>query len=123
MSTTEAEKELKGTVAADKNEILFTRFGINYNKVGEMERKGSVAFRDYRRRARSEDKAEGKGRVEEDAGVGEDGTREAMEMSKTQREKMRKAKLKAKIVVEHVDIIKDGFWERRPRILGGRAVR
>lgn len=29
--------------------------------------------------------------------------------------------MKAAIVVEHVDIIKDEFWERRPWILTGRA--
>jgi tRNA(His) guanylyltransferase len=43
------------------------------------------------------------------------------EMSKTQREKEKKKKRKAKVVVEHVDLIKDGFWERRPWILSGRV--
>ncbi|KAF2677784.1 Thg1-domain-containing protein [Lentithecium fluviatile CBS 122367] len=42
-------------------------------------------------------------------------------MSKTQREKDKKKRLKAKVVVEHVDLIKDGFWERRPWILSGRV--
>ena len=37
---------LKGTVAAEKNEMLWARFGINYNEVSEMFRKGSVVFRD-----------------------------------------------------------------------------
>lgn len=36
----------KGTLAANKNEILFSRFGINYNKELEIFRKGSVIFRD-----------------------------------------------------------------------------
>lgn len=36
----------KGTLAADKNELLFSRFGINYNNEPEMYRKGSVVFRD-----------------------------------------------------------------------------
>lgn len=40
---------LKGTVAADKNEILFSQFGINYNKEDEMFRKGSIVFRDVHR--------------------------------------------------------------------------
>lgn len=43
------------------------------------------------------------------------------QMSKTQREKERKKRGKARIVTEHVDIIGDGFWERRPWILSGRA--
>ncbi|KAJ4358096.1 tRNA-His guanylyltransferase [Didymosphaeria variabile] len=41
--------------------------------------------------------------------------------SKTQKEKERKKRGKAKIVTEHVDIIGDTFWERRPWILSGRA--
>ena len=36
----------QGTVAADKNEILFSRFHINYNNEPELFRKGSVVFRD-----------------------------------------------------------------------------
>ncbi|KAL8971036.1 MAG: hypothetical protein Q9183_001247, partial [Haloplaca sp. 2 TL-2023] len=46
MGTTEAEEMLKGTLAADKNEILFSKFGINYNNEPEQFRKGSVIFRD-----------------------------------------------------------------------------
>lgn len=36
----------QGTLAADKNEILFSKFKINYNNEPEMFRKGSVVFRD-----------------------------------------------------------------------------
>lgn len=36
----------KGTYAADKNEILFSKFSINYNNEPEMYKKGSVVFRD-----------------------------------------------------------------------------
>jgi len=63
MDGTEAEKTLKvsrpaptaktlslmprkGTYAADKNEILFSKFSINYNNEPEMYKKGSVVFRD-----------------------------------------------------------------------------
>jgi tRNA(His) guanylyltransferase len=35
-------------LAADKNEILFSRFSINYNNEPEIYRKGSVIFRDVR---------------------------------------------------------------------------
>ncbi|KAK4987336.1 tRNA-His guanylyltransferase [Elasticomyces elasticus] len=45
MGATDAEQELKGTVSSDKNEILYSRFGINYNNEPEMYRKGSVVFR------------------------------------------------------------------------------
>lgn len=42
------------------------------------------------------------------------------ELSKTQQEKMRKLRRKAQVVVEHVDIIKDDFWQRRPWLLSGK---
>lgn len=65
MGTTEAEEALKvlrpvsllrgicatiiqGTVASQKNEMLFSRFGINYNDEPEQFKKGSVLFRDVR---------------------------------------------------------------------------
>jgi tRNA(His) guanylyltransferase len=36
-------------------------------------------------------------------------------------ERERKIKSKAGIAIEHIDIIKDDFWELRPWILAGRA--
>lgn len=33
---------------------------------------------------------------------------------------MRKLRRKAQVVVEHVDIIKDDFWQRRPWLLSGK---
>lgn len=38
----EAEKDLSGTFSADKNEILFSKFGVNYNNLPEMYRKGTI---------------------------------------------------------------------------------
>ncbi|KAF2170225.1 hypothetical protein M409DRAFT_64557 [Zasmidium cellare ATCC 36951] len=100
---TEAEEELKGTVSGDKNEILFTKFGINYNKEDEIYRKGTVVYRAY------------------DLEVnGQERNKEATEGSKSQLEKEKKRKMKAKIEVEHCDIIGDGFWEKRPYILASK---
>lgn len=36
---------MQGTLAADKNEILFSRFGINYNNEPDIYKKGSILFR------------------------------------------------------------------------------
>jgi tRNA(His) guanylyltransferase len=77
MSTTDAEKELAGTLARDKNEILFSKFGMNYNNEEEMYKKGTVLFRGQN--------------------------------------------TKRLVEANHVDIIKDDFWEKRPWILGDRA--
>ncbi|KAL4787465.1 Thg1 C terminal domain-containing protein [Aspergillus varians] len=114
MSNTDAENELKGTVSSDKNEILFKRFGINYNNEDEIYKKGSVVFRQYQ----LEDTKIGfdpktlQGQGEEEGVPGN--------ASKTQQEKARKLRRKAQVVVEHVDIIKDEFWEQRPWILSGK---
>lgn len=42
------------------------------------------------------------------------------EPSRTQKEKAKKARAKTSVVVKHLDIIKDDFWERRPWILSGK---
>ncbi|KAM9849924.1 putative tRNA(His) guanylyltransferase [Aulostomus maculatus] len=42
LSSKEAEDRLKGTLAADKNEILFSEFDINYNNESALHRKGTT---------------------------------------------------------------------------------
>lgn len=44
-SNKEAEEKLKGTLAKDKNEILFSDFGINYNNEPEQFRKGTTLLK------------------------------------------------------------------------------
>jgi tRNA(His) guanylyltransferase len=46
MSERDATRRLKGTEAADKNEILWAEFGVNYNKELSIFRKGTVLFRE-----------------------------------------------------------------------------
>lgn len=43
-SPQEAEERLRGTLASDKNEILFTEIGVNYNNELDIFRKGSTLF-------------------------------------------------------------------------------
>ncbi|MCJ1339302.1 tRNA-His guanylyltransferase [Bachmanniomyces sp. S44760] len=81
MKTTEAERELKGTDAAKKNEILFSTFGINYNKEPDVFKKGSVLYRSAQSKA-------GKG-----------------------------PEARNTLSLEHVDMIKNEFWESRPWLL------
>ncbi|RMZ88577.1 hypothetical protein DV736_g4201, partial [Chaetothyriales sp. CBS 134916] len=106
MGEREAEEFLQGTVASEKNEILWSRFGVNYNNEPEMYRKGSVLFREYRAK---------------DQKVVDDSIEHGGELiSRTQQEKQKKAKAKSKIVVKHCDIIKDDFWNERPWLLLAR---
>lgn len=44
-TNSEAESILRGTLSADKNEILFAKFGINYNNLPAMYRKGTILLR------------------------------------------------------------------------------
>ncbi|CAK1549993.1 unnamed protein product [Leptosia nina] len=45
LSPAQAEKRLCGTVSADKNEILFKEFNLNYNKEKEIFKRGSLLLR------------------------------------------------------------------------------
>ncbi|KAJ5167230.1 tRNA(His) guanylyltransferase, partial [Penicillium canariense] len=110
MGNTEAEQELKGTVSSDKNEILFKRFGINYNNEEEAYKKGSVLYRQYELQELKSTQAS----TEDDILVPE------AEQSRSQQDKLKKLRRKAQVVVDHIDIIKDDFWERRPWILSGK---
>ncbi|KAK6214857.1 hypothetical protein QIS74_07876 [Colletotrichum tabaci] len=99
-----------GTVSGDKNEILFSQFKINYNNEPEMYKKGSVVFRDYEL-------------VEpgtHNAAEAADALAEPEQQSKTQAEKDKKKRSKARVVIEHLDIIKDDFWDRRPWLLSNK---
>lgn len=42
LTNAESEERLRKTLAADKNEILFSEFGINYNTLPAMFRKGTI---------------------------------------------------------------------------------
>nr|XP_002131677.4 probable tRNA(His) guanylyltransferase isoform X2 [Ciona intestinalis] len=42
----ESQERLKGTLSGDKNELLFSQFGINYNNLPQLHRKGTVIIRD-----------------------------------------------------------------------------
>ncbi|QPC75409.1 hypothetical protein HYE68_006161 [Fusarium pseudograminearum] len=100
----------QGTYAADKNEILFSECSINYNNEPEIYKKGSVIFRDYEL-------------VDPDShNITQtiDSQAEPTQQSKTQKEKDKKSRAKARVVVEHVDIIKDDFWDRRPWLLSNK---
>ncbi|XP_016999949.2 probable tRNA(His) guanylyltransferase [Drosophila takahashii] len=45
LSNQQAEEKLRGTFSADKNELLFQEFGINYNTLPAMYRKGTILLR------------------------------------------------------------------------------
>ncbi|MCJ1225656.1 tRNA-His guanylyltransferase [Toensbergia leucococca] len=90
MDATRAEEELKGTGASNKHEILFSEYKINYNKELDVFKKGSVVYRDY------------------DLKDHLSTTKGSLNVPRVS------GKAKSKITMEHVDLIKDEFWEARP---------
>lgn len=83
----EAEAALKGTFAADKNELLFSQFGINYSKLPAQFRKGSVVLR----------------------------CTEACESVNAAGGTVSRARRVPRVL--HVDIIGDSFWIEHPDLL------
>lgn len=86
-STTDAHEELRGTLSDYKNEMLFSQFGVNYSKLPERFRKGSVVIRQQVM-------------VEKQAADGRIKTKERMQPT-----------------VLHCDIIRDEFWQKHPELL------
>ena len=94
-----AEEMLKGTLSSDKNELMFTKFGINYNKVEPRFRKGSIVMRVWRA---DEDKVRKYEQILAAGGVVKksDGTEVVV---KPPRKKQR-------VVESFEDLIKPRFW-------------
>lgn len=92
MTPDEAETRLQGTVAADKNEILFSQFGINYNNEPEMFKKGTLL-------------------------KWEKATPLPPNLTKRQEDRRRKTLGKTRIEVKHCDLIRDDELWREIAVL------
>lgn len=91
----EAERELKGTTSADKNEILFSKFNVNYNSEPPMFRKGSVLMRPP-------------------PAAGDKDEDEDMDKAIVNKENW---SIADGIVICHDDMIRNSFWESLPHLL------
>jgi tRNA(His) guanylyltransferase len=123
LSEHEAHEKLKGSFAKDKNEILFSQFGINYNDEPEMFRKGSVILRS----GQAEDGVEelhdalplaagGVAKADtvaseprEALSLGPDEWGAATPGSAAGRKKRKHES--SELVLSHSDIMSDGFWK------------
>lgn len=118
MSRSDAAAALKGTRTSEKNELLFSRFGINYSRLPARHRKGSVLVRkgDVLGEEREEDgEEEGRGEEEkEEEKGGDDGGDNASDLDGASLRK-----LSPGWAVIHCDIIRDDFWNARPHLIGG----
>ncbi|KAJ2825330.1 tRNA-histidine guanylyltransferase 1-like [Coemansia erecta] len=87
MSNKDAEKRLCGTLSADKNELLFSQFGINYNDEPDIFKRGSVLIRGS----------------------------EMVDV--IDRNGVASKRAKGVVLTLHCDIIKEKFWKEHPEIL------
>ena len=87
-STTEAQRILKDTDSAAKNELLFSKYGINYNDLPAIFRKGSVI---YRKKVPVEEIAKRDGKPV--------------------------TRLRSQSITEHVDVIRDAFWKENSHLI------
>ncbi|KAB0389708.1 hypothetical protein E2I00_007020 [Balaenoptera physalus] len=92
----QAQERLQGTLTADKNEILFSEFNINYNNEPLMYRKGTVLIWQK---------------------VDEVTTKEVRLPAEMEGKKMVVTRTRTKAVPLHCDIIGDAFWKEHPEIL------
>ncbi|XP_075958972.1 putative tRNA(His) guanylyltransferase isoform X1 [Anarhichas minor] len=95
LTTAQAEDRLKGTLAADKNEILFSEFDINYNTESALHRKGTTLIWEKRDETATK-------RVKRPNGEEED-----VAVTRSRR----------RVHAHHGDIIGEQFWEEHPDIL------
>lgn len=82
------EMYFQGTLSEHKNELLFSQFGINYNNLPQMFRKGSILYK-----------------------------KEVDETTLDTRTNEQVIRKKKRVVVEHEDIISDDFWKKYSYIL------
>ncbi|PVG01904.1 tRNAHis guanylyltransferase [Serendipita vermifera] len=110
LTTQAAHEALKGTTSSQKQEILFSRFGINYNTLPSRYRKGSVL---YRKESIVEDP------LIDAAEDHTDSSPAAARPTAAQSSRMNSGSRRSKkqIVVEHCDLIGPQFWETNGSIL------
>lgn len=89
----------KGTTSSQKQEILFSKFQINYNALPERFRKGSILYRQDAIGTETHETAH------------EDGIQKKQGTPRTRKV----------IIVEHCDIIGRTFWGDHPGVLGGEG--
>ncbi|EKM48545.1 uncharacterized protein PHACADRAFT_202682 [Phanerochaete carnosa HHB-10118-sp] len=111
-TTTEAHSTLRGTVSKQKHEVLFSRFGINYNDIAERYRKGSVLVREKLTAADASGITERMPVEDDDPEGGAGGTKEVQSEKKN-----KKPKIHAQVQLYHCDIIEQAFWDARPYLL------
>ncbi|XP_053148141.1 probable tRNA(His) guanylyltransferase isoform X3 [Hemicordylus capensis] len=96
LTPVQAQKRLKGTLASDKNEILFSEFNINYNNEPLIYRKGTILVWQKVNHV-----------IKKKIKVPEESEEREVEVTR----------MKTTAIPLHCDIIGDQFWDQYPEIL------
>ncbi|KAM8848101.1 putative tRNA(His) guanylyltransferase [Synchiropus picturatus] len=95
LTTTQAEDRLKGTLAADKNEILFSEFDLNYNNEPALYKKGTALIWEKR----------------------EETVTKRTKMPDESEKEVTVTRCRRRVQAHHCDIIGEQFWEENANIL------
>uniref|UniRef100_A0A8P4K7F5 Probable tRNA(His) guanylyltransferase n=1 Tax=Dicentrarchus labrax TaxID=13489 RepID=A0A8P4K7F5_DICLA len=95
LTTTQADERLKGTLAADKNEILFSEFDINYNNESALHKKGTTLIWEKR----------------------DETVTKRTKLPNEEEKDVPVTRTRRRVQAHHCDIIGDQFWEEHPDIL------
>ncbi|KAM9377090.1 putative tRNA(His) guanylyltransferase isoform 2-T4 [Pholidichthys leucotaenia] len=95
LSTAQAEGRLKGTLAADKNEILFSEFDINYNNESAVYKKGTTLIWEKR----------------------EETVIKHMKLPNEEEKDVIVARSRRRVEAYHCDIIGEQFWQEHADVL------
>lgn len=109
MTPAQAEERLRFTLAAEKNEILWREYGVNYNDEPAMFRKGSLLLYDELEPVSDSTPIK--------AAIKSSKTTTTTTTTSTTSKTKEKKRRREGVVVLHVDLIQDAFWERYPSIL------
>ena len=105
----QAGSDTQGTDSKDKNELLFSTFGINYNNIPPMFRKGSTLVR-LDPKAAQRMAETGVASFHHNGGTPDPAQRRLKKMKPYEG-------MTGEVVVLHEDIIGDAFWSQRPWLL------
>ncbi|XP_033948723.1 probable tRNA(His) guanylyltransferase isoform X2 [Pseudochaenichthys georgianus] len=95
LTTAQAEERLKGTLAADKNEILFSEFNINYNTEPAVLKKGTTLIWEKR----------------------DETVTKCMKLPNAEEKEVAVTRSRRRVQAHHCDVIGEQFWEEHPDIL------
>jgi len=145
-TTTEAHATLRGTVSSNKHEMLFSRFGINYNEISARFRKGSTVVREIVTSSDEHEQSEPpillpgteqehgecpmrttvfdpSTSIQSPSQFTDEGDKTLTPDPPHQKRFKAKKKVKLETTVEvlHCDIISDEFWLARPHLMETRS--